>query len=648
MPRKRDRVAGNGALDAFGLLMNPRNSKKPSAASSRFVVCPAGCGKHVPSSNVNLHLDKCIRAQNICEKEGSYIGREDTVNKVEAVSVEIGKPSHPMETAALTEQTSTSTHSLPRNTIEEDQEIATNKTDSVNSAFLPKMVPAEIAGRSPQRIENKTIVKPTTTEDTPSNYPAPDNGDEAFATKFGTQQTSEEDQTEHRTYQVTPDSAERPPQPKTKVPNVFSHMMNSSKATFSRPKPTKQVLHLSQDGSISLLFDTSDSPGPVAWSAIVLVKTRTSHDEDALTSSPEHPKIVQVTLSTAIPSYPDIEPSHRWVRRHSRLSVPVLKSILQKAVRRRKPLPAVKVAMELIDKSLGELLRRLPIIAIEDSTLHPALPLLVWLMMAHSKDYVLNPQLCRQVLQIVFEIAGCPYKDPLPYSTEGDTVHSRISLSSLDSGDDVLIWALLARAEYGGMKGDVLMLQQYANAWRQRMGEVSSTAPTTLVQQLHLPKPHVPVTWQNVPHIVHESAHKQALERIGLLGIEMLEISDLTLEGVDFHCSNILDELANDCHLVNVCHDLLLLSSSGEKMPAGMVDFRSWLVGFWKSCMWMYSAGVNRRRNLVTLVQPDNQGDKAVPSGSAMWNELLAPRVQEFQQNYLQQRLVRKHELDTK
>jgi hypothetical protein len=41
--------------------------------------------------------------------------------------------------------------------------------------------------------------------------------------------------------------------------------------------------------------------------------------------------------------------------------------------------------MELAEKSLGDLLRRLPIIMLEDSTLHPDFPFLVWLMVAESK-----------------------------------------------------------------------------------------------------------------------------------------------------------------------------------------------------------------------------------------------------------------------
>ena len=48
-------------------------------------------------------------------------------------------------------------------------------------------------------------------------------------------------------------------------------------------------------------------------------------------------------------------------------------------------MPAVRVAMELADKSWGDLIRRLPIIILEDSTLHPDFPLLIWLMVAESK-----------------------------------------------------------------------------------------------------------------------------------------------------------------------------------------------------------------------------------------------------------------------
>ena len=43
------------------------------------------------------------------------------------------------------------------------------------------------------------------------------------------------------------------------------------------------------------------------------------------------------------------------------------------------------MALELADRSRGDLLRRLPVIALEDSALHPDFGLLVWMMVAESK-----------------------------------------------------------------------------------------------------------------------------------------------------------------------------------------------------------------------------------------------------------------------
>jgi len=70
--------------------------------------------------------------------------------------------------------------------------------------------------------------------------------------------------------------------------------------------------------------------------------------------------------------------------------------------------------MELADKSLGDLLRRLPIIVLEDSTLHPDFPLLVWLMVAQSKNFYIPLRLLTRVMEIVFEIAACQYSDQSP------------------------------------------------------------------------------------------------------------------------------------------------------------------------------------------------------------------------------------------
>jgi hypothetical protein len=95
----------------------------------------------------------------------------------------------------------------------------------------------------------------------------------------------------------------------------------------------------------------------------------------------------------------------------------VLKSILQKSVRRRRLLRAVRVAIELIGECwvtcyAGFPLssrKILPVVIQEDSSLHPDFGLFVWLMITYSKDYVLPPQLIIRVLQIIFEVAFCQW-----------------------------------------------------------------------------------------------------------------------------------------------------------------------------------------------------------------------------------------------
>ena len=66
--------------------------------------------------------------------------------------------------------------------------------------------------------------------------------------------------------------------------------------------------------------------------------------------------------------------------------MPLIKSNLQKAVRRCDNQIAIQSALVLIQMAPMELLRRLPIIYIEDVCLMDSYSIVVWLMMA-DKDY---------------------------------------------------------------------------------------------------------------------------------------------------------------------------------------------------------------------------------------------------------------------
>ena len=65
---------------------------------------------------------------------------------------------------------------------------------------------------------------------------------------------------------------------------------------------------------------------------------------------------------------------------------------------------AARIASELFRLSPTEILRRLPIICIEDAALHPAFPVLVWLMLADSKGFTLPEWLTQIVVLNITEV----------------------------------------------------------------------------------------------------------------------------------------------------------------------------------------------------------------------------------------------------
>ena len=82
----------------------------------------------------------------------------------------------------------------------------------------------------------------------------------------------------------------------------------------------------------------------------------------------------------------------------------VLKSNLQKCVRRGLVSKAVKSAYAIWCISPMELLRRLPIIIVEDTSPFPGLITLTWYMMAVSKGYVLSSDEVSWILGVVYTI----------------------------------------------------------------------------------------------------------------------------------------------------------------------------------------------------------------------------------------------------
>lgn len=157
--------------------------------------------------------------------------------------------------------------------------------------------------------------------------------------------------------------------------------------------------------------------------------------------------------------------------------LPLIKSNLQKAIRRCDSQIAVQSTLVLIQRSPMELLRRLPIIFIEDVCLMDSYPILVWLMMA-DKDYgKLSNADIDIILNIIISLCEC--KTYFPYeNNELNYAFTHETLQFSPNSSELL--ALLYRIEYGGMKGDIQMLKVAIDYYRMHPSEVRKTEYNTI------------------------------------------------------------------------------------------------------------------------------------------------------------------------
>ena len=136
--------------------------------------------------------------------------------------------------------------------------------------------------------------------------------------------------------------------------------------------------------------------------------------------------------------------------------VPLIKSNLQKAVRRRDNSIAIQSALALIQKDPMELLRRLPIIYIEDVCLMDSYSIVVWLMMADKEYGALKKRDIDIILNIVNSLCDC--KTYFNYiKNDYSYAFTHESLQFAPNGSQLL--SVYYRSQYGGMKGDMKMLE---------------------------------------------------------------------------------------------------------------------------------------------------------------------------------------------
>lgn len=168
----------------------------------------------------------------------------------------------------------------------------------------------------------------------------------------------------------------------------------------------------------------------------------------------------------------------------------ILKSNLQKCIRRRRETQAYATALQLLRQDTAELLRRLPIIMLEDTLLHPRyFPELVWLMVGVSKGYTLTGADVQIILDSVAACLAATHRYNL-------SVEAADYVDGCGSLTDVIQLCFLLRISYGGMLFDTEFMERLRQRWATGSLPISGAELCKGV----VVEPFVPTE-----HIIHEA-----------------------------------------------------------------------------------------------------------------------------------------------
>ncbi len=259
------------------------------------------------------------------------------------------------------------------------------------------------------------------------------------------------------------------------------------------------TLRREEDGKLDWAWHAA-SPRPASFSSAASSAAAETHGEQWWEKEIAMPgsKTARLLLRT------NILPPQSHVAHHlpilDNIQVSVLKSSLQKNVRRSRGEAATKVALQLLHRAPLELFRRVPIIMFEDAVLHPAaLVVFTWLMMA-GETYVVDSALRKVLVRMLLEVAvgkGTDFcsreyneaLDPLEDVQEED-----VGEEGLSPECQTLLRCIVARRHYGGMACDAHMLRSLGKLWRLRLGvqdgdtdQGKNAIPRALAPLVHCP-----------------------------------------------------------------------------------------------------------------------------------------------------------------
>ena len=126
---------------------------------------------------------------------------------------------------------------------------------------------------------------------------------------------------------------------------------------------------------------------------------------------------------------------------------------------------SVQTAKHFIDLDSNSFLRRLPIIMLEDVTIHESFPILIWLMIAYSKKFKLKNEIVKWILGVVYYLSTYPNK----------TFYEKEKKEMNINNDDIILNTMRFRKAYGGMNGDMEMIEYYTQKIFENKIKIDST-----------------------------------------------------------------------------------------------------------------------------------------------------------------------------
>ena len=142
----------------------------------------------------------------------------------------------------------------------------------------------------------------------------------------------------------------------------------------------------------------------------------------------------------------------------------ILKSNLQKCIRRGYTEKALKTANQYMEINITNFLRRLSVIMLEDVVLHESFNVIMWLICA-SSDYKINSIIKSYLLGIVYFLSECKYVERInkfDYNFYNDID----KINKLDNNKELsIIYSLCLRTSYGGMNNDIKRFQSFIKIW---------------------------------------------------------------------------------------------------------------------------------------------------------------------------------------